>query len=171
MEMLQVQTDLDMKKQDQVGKQQSELEKQKAKNVPSEQNGARPANQQKDKKKAPTQGSARSLPEQTPDAHLLEILAELHSRAGAIEQAHLWDRALYVSTVMGATRSRLRRMVKQTFADVTNEELSDWLDYHTIDLGNEAAELAARGDTEGLHELAGRYTQKAIGAFTEEVAT
>jgi HK97 family phage portal protein len=156
--MLQATTDAEINKG-------TALEKAKADNrPPSEQNGGRPANKEKDQKKAPRPGSAndRSSPAQDPDARLAEILGELHA---ADHQLITRDRALYVAKVAGATRSRLRRMVRQVNPELADEDIADWLDFHTIELGNDAADLGVPARINGFYELAAEYTTRASQAF------
>jgi HK97 family phage portal protein len=164
MEVMEKQNELAIAQQDNQGKIQKDLNKDlNAKN-------GRPPNQSKDQKKPPRPGSSndRSLPQQDPDASLLQILQRLHQDQRALEEGPTWDRALYVARVQGASRSRMRRIVKRNSPHVSDEALADWLDYHTIELGNDAAELAWGGYTEGLSALAGDYTQRAARAFPGE---
>jgi HK97 family phage portal protein len=167
MEVMEKQNEFAIAQQDNQGKIQKDLNKDlNAKN-------GRPANQQKDKKKAPTQNSARSLPEQHPDAYLLQTLSKLHSEQRALEEGPAWDRALYVARVQGAVRRHLRRIVEQNYPDIEKDAVHDWLDWHTIELGNDAADCARELQVEGkisedMIILADQYTQRAIQAFREE---
>lgn len=137
-----------------------------------EDQGGRPANDEKDQDKAPKEGSAndRSLPEHIPDRRLLEIVQELHADQRALLEGPIWDRALYVARVSGTVRSRLARMARtgQPQEELDPEELADWLDHVTIEMGNALADFAQRGDKpEKLHALVGIYTTKALQAFSE----
>ena len=131
---------------------------------PTADKGGQPPDDDKDQDSPPQPGSAndRSILEDDPDHRLFEILRDEHEGQRAIEQNGQWDRALYVARVSGSVRKRLARLAKQSNPMIEPERLSDYLDVESIELGNEAAELAARGGTDELHALALKYTRRAL---------
>lgn len=150
-----------------------------------EDQGGRPANDDKDQTKAPSPKSANSrelpveeaqadpvvLPEHIPDNKLLRRLEDLSYVAEERIRHGRFDRALFVAQVAGEVRGRLARLARSgNEEDLTQEELEEWLDLKTIALGNEIAGIALRGETETIYDVAGLYTTEAIQAFTELTA-
>jgi len=139
--------------------------------APPKKNG-RPAAKEADQKKAPQPGSAndRRSESEPPDDRLLKILDDLHAEATyhSLMQGPEWDRAIYASRVAGEVRTRLARIAKRNSSKVRVDvkALGEFLDVGSISLGNEAADLAERGEGyEQISDLALEYTRRAEALF------